>query len=266
MSAGTTWLLALLAGVSLLLVLACTQPADATGEGEASANESVTVNRDHSDNHSASPSPAAPESGYCAQDASRDHVIDTADIAAFTGAFGQTSPLDFAPVPLGNTVVDTAELAQVTAIFGQSCLGMFSGSAAFAAMTMAIPPPDNEIWGCGYNLSFPGYAVVDGSAWLSSWGGGVGCFHGSGGFLIQCTLQVLSLVDGTWQLRASTPPLGWFGGTECVGSGLVASSLPCGKLAAGHYSHEIRRGDGSPVHNQETHFMLSDMSEAFTPC
>jgi len=187
----------------------------------------------------------------------------------FTNAFGTADPmLDIAPVPLGSGAVDTGDLAAVTGIFGETCLGMFSGSAAVAMNAMLIPPSEG-IWGCGYNLAFPKYEVRGSYVELSDWYGGVGCFHGTGSYAIECTLQVQSLIGQNWQLRASTPALpesgDYFAGTECVGSGLMVASLPCGYLAAGYYSHEVLM-DGQVLHPTEGHWMLADVSEAFVPC
>lgn len=215
------------------------------------------------------PSAAAQEAaGYCAQDPTHNHIVDTADIATFTSAFGQPNlALDYAPVPLGSGYVDTAELTGVTALFGQTCMGMWSGLAmteANMARALTVPTDYPEIWGCAYNLWFPGYVIQNGYAYLTSWGGGAGCMHGVGTYNIACSIQVRQMYGQQWQIQAALGVLQG-PGTVCVGNGTSAThALACGHLAAGWYNHSIH-WEGIPWHGED-HWMLDSVNQAFTPC
>jgi len=220
---------------------------------------------------------AAESSGYCAQDPTHDHVIDTGDIGTFTNHFGQPYlELDFAPVPLGDGYVDTSEIGGVTALFGQTCLGIWSGSAAtpenMARLSQVdgVPTDYPEIWGCAYNLWFPGYYVYNGWAHLTNWGGGAGCMHGSGFYTINCEIQVRQLQsDGSWLIQAGLGTTNSAEGTVCQGNNSTWHSLRCNLQTAGWYFHDIywapQQGQELPWHAEE-HWMLSNFEEVFIPC
>ena len=207
---------------------------------------------------------------HCAQDPNADHYIDVInDLNAFATAFGEypaPAHLDFMPIPLGDGSVSViSEIANVAGMAFQSCIGAFSGSPTVQMMTEP-QPMRTGLYGCGYNLSFPGVWFGPGYVQLQAWAGGVGCFADSGGYSVSCTIGVQSLINGQWELRAAIPTTQNAPGTICASyGGYLGHTLPCGTTSAGYYAHEYKLS-GAVYHPWEEHWMLDSWDEAFVPC
>lgn len=202
---------------------------------------------------------------HCPQDPNADHQIDfISDLVTFANAFGTADPnLDFWPAPMGDGSVSfTGEIVNVAGMFGQTCIGASSGSGFVQAQALA-PFARMGLWGCSYNIWFPGVWFANGYANLANYGGGVGCFHDTGTYTITCNIAVKQLINGAWETKAGFG-FAWQPGTVCAGNAGVVASLQCGQSTAGWYSHYITL-NGNPYHNEE-HWMLNSWDESFVPC
>lgn len=188
MSAKTTWLMVFVFGGSLLLILACTQPAD---------GHETDI-----------------ETAYCAEDPSHSQYIDTSDIALLTGVFGLSGPveLDIAPPLAPDGFIDTQDISAITGHFGTQCFGTTGTEIGGDSLTASV-------WQCQFKTAGFALGPAGGGTYVGDWGGQSRCLNDGGSFTSFCRFQ-FEYRDGAgaWHTIAVSQDV-TMAGTYCIAQG-----------------------------------------------
>lgn len=250
-----TLIMAVLGGAALLIICACVKPAGATSDSGEHSGTALATSRA---SPSTSDSPLS-QVADCAQDVTGNHIIDTADLTAFTGAFGTATPhLDIFPDP-PNGYVDTGDITAVTAHFGEKCYG-FSGSEPISVN------PFGQVTDCAFKAEGWWKSTQGGWAIIQPMAGLTGCYVGFDSvYWAVCSLQIEAF-NGAWYVVDGTQGngTGWMvnGVLRCSAENHSAVGVPMYTALREKMCHAIWR-DGSLVHGFHCH---TSPTEFFLPC